>query len=148
MSKALLSSIALLMIMVACNKDKFQTTPSIEIKSVSTETIQQGENIAFNLEFTDKEGDLGNGEFLCILTRINLKPIGSGGNPIIDTFRTALPDFPDKRKGQITYDALGYDNFNGDPNDNDSFYIKFAVADAAGNKSDTISTNLIIAKQQ
>lgn len=45
-------------IFMACNKDKFTTTPQIKIKSVSPETVGQGNVIEVRGKFTDEEGDL------------------------------------------------------------------------------------------
>src|SRR5687767_5895736 len=45
-------------VIVACSKDKFQTTPSLEFKELNSDTLRQGNLLRFTLEFTDKEGDI------------------------------------------------------------------------------------------
>jgi len=146
MPKALIGSIALLLILIACNKDKFQTKPSVKIKSFTSDIVGPGGALTFTLEFTDKEGDLGEGEVTYILNRQNTRPLGSSGVDQPDTVRNTLPEFPDHRKGEITVN-ISYDFLDEDPNYNDSFLVKFAVADIKGNKSDTAISTLIIAKQ-
>ena len=45
-------------IIAACNKDKFTTTPQIEIKSISPETVFSGNIIKVKGKYTDREGNL------------------------------------------------------------------------------------------
>lgn len=55
----LLSAILILVIIaVACGKDKFTTEPQVEARSISPETVFQGDVITFRSKFTDQEGDL------------------------------------------------------------------------------------------
>lgn len=56
--KLLLSLITACVITVACNKDKFTTTPQVEIKSISPETVFSGDLIRVQGKYTDKEGNL------------------------------------------------------------------------------------------
>jgi hypothetical protein len=46
------------MIMFACNKDKFTTIPQVELKSISPETVFNGDVINLKGKYTDQEGDL------------------------------------------------------------------------------------------
>ncbi|MGB3005936.1 MAG: hypothetical protein WBC06_05490 [Chitinophagaceae bacterium] len=45
-------------IVVACNKDKFTTVPQVELKSISPETVFNGDIIKLEGKYTDQEGDL------------------------------------------------------------------------------------------
>jgi hypothetical protein len=45
-------------VVVACNKDKFQTKPSLELKSINTKTVQPTQNLNIVLKYTYKEGDV------------------------------------------------------------------------------------------
>jgi hypothetical protein len=46
------------LITFGCGKDKFTTIPQVNAKSISPETVFQGDIIRFISKFTDKEGDL------------------------------------------------------------------------------------------
>jgi hypothetical protein len=148
MKTTLLFLFAVTVLLIACDKDKFQTKPKIEIKSLSTKEIPAPNGVmTLRLEFTDKEGDLGNGGLTYIRIRTNSTPIPNpGNNDKIDTIRTFIPNFPAKNKGEldITFD---YNFLDEDPGRNDSMYFKISVQDLAGNNSDTISTPIIVARQ-
>jgi hypothetical protein len=47
-----------LIVVTACNKDKFTTEPQVKAKSITPSTVEQGNIIRFRSKFTDKEGDL------------------------------------------------------------------------------------------
>ncbi len=49
---------ACVIILAACNKDKFTTTPQVEIKSISPGTVFSGDIITVKGKYTDKEGNL------------------------------------------------------------------------------------------
>lgn len=57
-AKIVLLILILAGIFMACNKDKFTTTPQIKIKSVTPETVSQGSVIEMRGQFTDEEGDI------------------------------------------------------------------------------------------
>ena len=48
----------LFLIAAACNKDKFTTVPQVKIKSITPETVYQGDIIKLAGSFTDEEGDI------------------------------------------------------------------------------------------
>jgi len=132
---------------MACNKDTFETKPTIKIKELNSEVIPENANLDVTLEYTDKEGDLGRGELTYIRERKNIKPIPNPGvNDQIDTVRYPIPDFTPKNKGEIVV-SIPYSLMNEDPNDDDTMIFKISVVDFRGNKSDTVTTVNIIAKQ-
>lgn len=49
---------ALVIIAVACNKDKFTTIPQLKLKSISPSTVVTNDIISLSGSYTDKEGDL------------------------------------------------------------------------------------------
>ena len=49
---------AIVVIAAACNKDKFTSTPQVEIKSISPGVVFSGDVIKVKGKYTDKEGDL------------------------------------------------------------------------------------------
>ena len=44
--------------LIACDKDKFQTKPTISIKSMTGDYIPLNASLGITLECTDKEGDV------------------------------------------------------------------------------------------
>ncbi len=48
----------IVIIIIACNKDKFTTTPQVEIKSISPENVMSGNLVEVKGKYTDKEGNL------------------------------------------------------------------------------------------
>jgi len=132
---------------MACNKDTFETRPTIKIKEVNSEVIPENGNLDITLEYTDKEGDLGRGELTYIRERKNIKPIPNPGvNDQIDTVHYPIPDYTPKNKGEIVV-TIPYSLMSEDPNDDDTMIFKLSVIDIRGNKSDTVTTVNIIAKQ-
>lgn len=137
-------SVLSLVLVFACSKDKLETKPSISIKKVNSTEIVQNSLLRVTLEFSDKEGDLGQGELTYVRDRTNIRPI-PGGFDKADTARYPLPEFPNRQTGEIDVD-IPYDFLDEDPNDNDTMTFRFSVIDRAGNKSDTITSGKIVAR--
>ena len=137
-----------IMVLASCDKDKFQTKPSIEIKSISTKEVPaQNGTMNIRLNYTDKEGDLGKGILTYIRIRTNGTPIPNpNNNDKIDTVRTPIPDFPSKNNGELDI-LFDYNFMDEDPFRNDTMYFKITVQDRGGNNSDTISTPAVVARQ-
>ena len=137
-----------IMVLASCDKDKFQTKPSIEIKSLSTKEVPaQNGTMNIRLNYTDKEGDLGKGILTYIRIRTNGTPIPNpNNNDKIDTVRTPIPDFPSKNNGELDI-LFNYNFMDEDPFRNDTMYFKITVQDRGGNNSDTISTPSVVARQ-
>lgn len=49
---------ALVIIAIACNKDKFTTIPQLKLKSISPSTLNSGDVLRVEGSYTDQEGDL------------------------------------------------------------------------------------------
>ena len=134
-------------VLLACNKDKFQTKPTIELKSISSDEVPPGGITTIRLKYTDKEGDLGDGTLTYIRIRTNGTPIPDpNNNDKVDTVRTPIPEFPPEDRGEIDL-KLDYNFLNEDPGRNDTMFFKLSVLDQAGNSSDTLTTSLIVARQ-
>jgi hypothetical protein len=58
MKRVLFLSIILAAIAASCNKNKFETVPQVEIKSISPDVAIKGNVITLKARVTDKEGDL------------------------------------------------------------------------------------------
>ena len=134
-----------LFFILSCSKDKLETKPSINVKSVSSNIVIPGSVMRLIIEFNDKEGDLGQGEVSYIRERTNIRPI-PGGFDKADTVRYPIPEFPDRSTGEIEVN-IPYDFLDESPNDSDTMFFKISVVDRGGNKSDTIQTSQIIARQ-
>jgi len=134
---------SLLFVVIACSKDKFETKPLIEIRSYNSKVIPQHGTLTIRVDYFDKEGDLGGGEFFAARERLNIFPLGPNSDRP-DTLRYTLPDFPARDKGEISI-QLNYDDFLKESFiENDTIQFRLAVTDIKGNKSDTITTEKIV----
>lgn len=130
------------LVMIACSKDTFETKPKIEIKDYNTRALAPGQTLNVTLEYFDKEGDLGGGGIGVILERQNLSVPNIDPIPT-DLLLYNLPKFSNRDKGEIVcripYGSLQFTTF-----ENDTFLLKFFVADREGNFSDTITSAQIV----
>jgi hypothetical protein len=147
MLKRYLPLIIIIAGIVACSKDKLNTRPSIEIKNINTTEVLPGQQLVINLNYKDKEGDLGNGIITYIRNRLNVKPIPDApSNDKADTTRSPLPDFPKTTSGEIELKIDGT-FMSEDPFENDTMNFQIYVTDVAGNSSDTLNTGVVVDKQ-
>jgi len=151
MQKLVLYSTLALLLFVACNKDKYQTTPTIEIKSIDPTTVAINTPLIVELEYTDKEGDIADTLFVKKI-RINQKKLKT----LRDSFPLPLPgDAPDKQKGTIKL-TLDYNNYvtsaenPGNPPNAapDSLIFRFILQDKGGHRSDSVESGLIVVLRQ
>lgn len=130
----------LVLVVISCNKDKLDSTPSIKIHSISSTDIPLNGSMDVELEFADKEGDISDTLFL-YKYRLNQKVVATLNR---DTIDLQVPEFPGKPRGfiklNLSYDYLIVTNSN----DPDSMIMKFVLRDQAKHRSDTASTGLII----
>ena len=145
MNKLLIAGLALT-VLIACNKDKFQTKPQISIKDYNSKEISQGGNLEVRLNYTDKEGDVGQGSFFGARLRQNIRPLALTDNDQLDTLRYSLPEMPDIDKGVIVM-KLDYNFLKESLTENDTVVFKIAIKDRAGNASDTLTTDRLIIKK-
>jgi len=148
--KNLLLLVAALVVLIACNKDKFQSTPQIKIKSIDPAIVANGGTLDVTLSFTDKEGDVDDSVFVRKI-RLNQVAVAT----IRDSLKYKIPEFPSHTKGDIivTLDYQSVLSAINPPNipgsvppraQPDTLILKFVVSDKAGHKSDTASTGQII----
>ena len=147
MKNRLLLLSALFLLIIGCNKNGFNTKPSIKIKSIDPTVVGINSSMSIELEFTDKEGDISNSIWIQKI-RLNKVPVPT----IRDSFTLPVPDFPGKSKGFLKL-MLDYQNHlvsavnppgapaNPEP---DTLIIRMALTDKANNTSDTVSTDKII----
>jgi hypothetical protein len=145
---------AFVVIIVACNKDKFLTKPTIKIKSLNTEFIPLNGSLIITLECTDKEGDVQD-SIIIIKRRLNIRVVPT----LRDTLRYRFPVFPNTPRTEVvaTLDYQTILSAQSPPNipgtnppqkELDTLILKLAVRDRAGHTSDTITTNRIIVYRQ
>lgn len=139
---AVSAAVLSIVLVVACNKDKFQTTPQISVKSYSSKEIPAGSGLNIKLEYTDKQGDVGGGEFYAARYRLNANPL-SPFDDKADTLRYAIPNAPKKDKGELDL-TLDYNFLKESTTENDTLVFKIAIKDVAGNMSDTITTSQLV----
>jgi hypothetical protein len=136
-----------LVIFLACDKDKFESKPTLEVKSVKSKNLDLGDNFSATLGFTDKEGDVDSVLYI-IRERTNVK----GKRTVADDY--LMPEFPNTSKGDIQV-TLSYalqltQGFTaiplpGNQKQADTMNIKFVLKDRAKNLSDTaVISNVII----
>jgi hypothetical protein len=130
-------------IVVACTKDKFQSKPLLEFQEYDR-TVDPGQILKFRINYFDKEGDLNGAPLIAINQTLNNFP--PPPNVLVDTFNYSLPQFPAKDKAEITFE-LNYSRLKESSSQNDTIQFRFAVTDLAGNKSDTLVSDIIILRQ-
>jgi hypothetical protein len=153
--KKIVSFSAIVLLLVACDKGKFETKPQLTLKSINNTEIRFGAPLQIVLEFTDKEGDVSD-TLAFIRQRLNAS----------DPF-TAPPSYysvPDSRnatKGEIEM-KLEYQTdvifnifpiripgSNPEKNEKDTMRYKIVVHDKGGNTSDTVTIdNIIVDRDQ
>src|SRR6476620_4398060 len=155
--KRIIAFTLLAAVIIACNKDKFQTKPQIKIKSVTPDVVPVNGTLSVILQFTDKEGDVSD-SIIVVRERTNQK------SPIIPALiKTPIPSFPSTTEGEIQV-FMPYQTSQtaliacipaipipgtGNPPEKepDTLSLKFVVRDKAGNKSDTAQTSVIVIRQ-
>jgi hypothetical protein len=144
--------VAALVVLMSCGKNNYQTKPQIKVKSVNTTTLPQNGDalLVTTYSFTDKEGDIKNGTFTYLPVLLNKRPLS---NTTIGYQPIDLPidfDIPDNSKAdfelRLQRANIYLDIVQGAPtNDkNDTILIKAVFKDAAGNVSDTATTDKIV----
>jgi hypothetical protein len=132
--------------LLACDKDKFETKPQIEIESYNTKALPANANLVISLNFTDKEGDLGNGQFTYIPVRLNkrgLPPSVPNYSPV----NLPIPEFNDHNKGEFEL-KMEWKFLHKSDLENDTINLKFVAVDREGNSSDTMTSDQIVILRQ
>jgi hypothetical protein len=127
---------------LSCGKDKFKTQPQIEIKSINNDVIARDQTLTIQLRFTDKEGDLADGQFVYIPKRLNTRPL-LPTVPNYDSVKLVIPKFPDETDGEFSL-SLPWLNLHKSDTENDTITMRFVVVDRANNKSDTVGTDKLV----
>ena len=143
MTTKILPCLLLMMVMVACKKDKFQTAPTLTLKSTSEKVVRSGGSLRVSFELTDKEGDISDTLFF---KKVRINPTSL---PLIrDSLTFAIPQVVNTRSVLIDLN-LDY-NFHlittagSQP---DSLKLQVWVHDKADNKSNVVEIeNVVVLK--
>lgn len=148
--KSIITISVLFIVILACNKDKFQTKPQLTVKSVSDKLIPFNGGIDVTLGFTDKEGDVNDSIFV-VRERLNRRgPLVRPASPY------KIPAFPNTTQGEfivslqysagLTFGISPIRIIGSNParNEPDTMNLKFVARDKAGNKSDTVTVGNVI----
>ncbi|MES2005774.1 MAG: hypothetical protein V4450_14745 [Bacteroidota bacterium] len=147
MKTKLLILLAIPVLFYACKKDAYTTKPQLSVKSISSTTLSQGNLLLFQIEFTDKEGDIQDTLWVQKVSRAC--PTSSGAQ-FLSPYK--VPNFTptSNLKGilEIGYgynaNVQGYQTITGCNNRNDTGYFRFWLKDKAQNVSDTLVTQNIV----
>lgn len=144
-NSGLLSIVAVLfisLVMVACEKNNFNTKPTLKFLSAGSYDVSQGQFMSFDFQVTDKEGDISDSIWIRAFTR-------RCPNSAL-TIPYKLPEVPAKTNLNadinITYLIGVIDpsapiwNLNLCPGV-DTAIFQFWMRDKAGNRSDTVQAD-------
>ncbi|MEO7983989.1 MAG: hypothetical protein ABI688_07900 [Bacteroidota bacterium] len=154
MKLSLFVTVTLVLLAVACGKDKFQTKPTISVKSINSDFVPLNGTFIITLDCTDKEGDVQD-SVIIIKKRLNKRVVAT----IRDTIRYKFPAFPKNTRTQVqaTLDYQSILSAQSPPfipgsspaqREVDTLILRLAVRDNAGNTSDTISSPTIYVYRQ
>jgi hypothetical protein len=110
MKRLFILTVVLVIIAVACNKDKFTTIPQLKLDAISPTTVITNDIISLRGKFTDKEGDLDS--ILVIYKWFN----GSTEVFPFDTFRYSFENLNVPPKTTDADILLQFQYNNSDPN--------------------------------
>ena len=139
-----------LIIFTGCDKGKFETKPTLEVKSVQSKSLARGDDFFVDLEFTDKEGDVDS-----VIYVIRERTNALGRRTVSDDY--TVPEFPNTSKGEIKVQlrysfelTAGFSAISlpGNKKQADTMNLKFVLKDRANNLSDTaVVSNVVIARE-
>jgi hypothetical protein len=128
-----------LVLLLGCQKTKFETRPRLKLVSVSTTTIKYKDNLQIILQITDKQGDFIDTVWM---TKITTGCLDS------DLRNTYLVSSEVQRKNNFLADyifTLSYiEELQPFCKKRDTAVFRFWTKDVKGNFSDTVKTSPII----
>ena len=129
---------------LTCKKNRFETRPSLKIKDLNTTDVQVGQSLVVTLEYTDKEGDIGNG-------KVGVRKVvpNCPQSDFLDTVKYTISVEVPSSGNQLGEVEITFPYFFINPfcSSNDTASFKFWVTDRAGNQSDTAVTKTIIIRK-
>ena len=146
MKPRLLILSCIILMIVGCSKDKYQTQPTISIKSYSS-AVSPGGNFNAVFNYTQNNGNL-TGDSLYVFKHLHNSANVPIGTPQSDTAFSILPETPQSSLAEFNIN-INYNNLYIDlGGDNDTIDLKFVLVDLAGRHSDTVQTGKVILLSQ
>lgn len=149
--KIIYGIIGLFVVLLACSKDKFQTKPQIEIKSLQPSAVNKGDLFTLKATVRDKEGDLKDTIYI-VSKRYNLAGDTLLSADTVD-FNLGTLAFPEKDKIDIevlySYGELRQNltkMYLALQDKERKFAVGLIIKDKAGNRSDYVESDKIILK--
>lgn len=132
-------------IMIACHKDEAidSSTPTIELVSVSSTSVQEGDPLTFRIKYTDGDGDLGEND-------ANAKNLFLTDNRVNVTYEYRIQELSPSGSSVIIRGNLDVKlNTTAITNGSESQSVTYSiyVKDRAGNQSNTVTTESITIHQ-
>jgi hypothetical protein len=144
MKTKILVTLLVVIVLGACKKDKYNTTPTLTLKSVGNKVVQTGGILRVEFQVTDKEGDISDTLYFKKI-RINKRTTTT----IRDSLRFQIPAAPKTTDGFIELN-LQYQNHlisaisPGNPRQNDTLNLQFSVRDKAKNRSEPVTVENVV----
>lgn len=140
-------------VIISCTKDGGNGL-SISLASVSNNVVPVSGTTTITLNFKDNGSHIIDSVFM---HKIRINQDSSFVETVRDTIYLIPPTYPSSVKGQLQFVLDNTDYLasaasppqvgNPPANESDSLIIRFSATDVANNKSDTISTGLIIVQR-
>jgi len=135
--------------LASCDKDNYNTKPTLKLRSVNTNVVPVNGNLTFEFEVTDKEGDITDSLFVKKV-RLNSRVVTT----IRDSYYLSIPQVDKIQKAFVRVD-LSYQDYlisarqppvTGTPpkSENDTLQFKFVLIDRGSNASDTLTSEPIV----
>jgi hypothetical protein len=133
---------------VTCSKDVYTTNPTLKLISVNGSVFAQPSVVTFNLQCTDKEGDVVDTIWVARISKVPSCAL------LTDTQAYRIPNFdpPKNVKADFVftfnYGSIYPPNLAACSLHDDTSYFKFWMHDQANHLSDTVQTqDLVFLKQ-
>ena len=133
---------------ITCTKDSYNTSPTLKFENVNASVFPQPSVVIFNLQCTDKEGDVVDTIWIQRISKVSactsLSRIDSFVIPEFDPPKNVKADFEFK----YNYGSIQPPNLGACSLADDTSYFRFWMHDKAHHISDTVqSPDLVFLKQ-
>ena len=135
--------------LIACDKSKYNTKPSLKLRHISSYIVPVNGSLNIEFDYTDKEGDISN-VLILKKERMNKRKVAT----IRDSLGLPVPDFPKYKQGVVEANLeyqlhlLSAQNppTTGTPPkaESDTLTLKFVLKDQDNNVSDTVRIENVV----
>ncbi|WP_207492909.1 hypothetical protein [Aridibaculum aurantiacum] len=134
MKTKILVGLLALVVLIACKKDKYNTAPTLTLKSSSGKVVASGGGMNLTFEVTDKEGDISNTLFIK-KTRTNKRPPTPNQDLGRDSLTYQIPNITNTRTVLMELNLSHAQLISTSRAEPDSLTVEFWILDKALNKS-------------